>query len=74
MVTAPKTPNPFEPPAPDPDPIVNPVPEVTTIKMVRNQEQYPYPWTADVHPDEVENWKFGGWLLEGEEDNGLVNA
>ena len=27
-------------------------------------ESYTGPTTADVHPDEVENWKAGGWVID----------
>jgi hypothetical protein len=27
-------------------------------------EGYTGPTTADVHPDEVENWKAGGWVID----------
>lgn len=33
------------------------------IKMIRDPEIYPAPHTVDVHPDEVENYKQGGWEL-----------
>ena len=37
----------------------------TCVAMKRNPEQWPPekhgPSTADVHPDEVENWKKHGW-------------
>lgn len=38
-------------------------PETTkTVKMKRDPEVYPDgPHEADVHPDEVENMKSGGW-------------
>jgi hypothetical protein len=31
------------------------------VKMVRDQDQYEAPHEAEVHPDEVENYKAGGW-------------
>lgn len=31
------------------------------VKMTRSAEDYPAPHTADVHPDEVANFKVGGW-------------
>lgn len=31
------------------------------VKMKRDPEIYPEPHTADVHPDEVENYRPGGW-------------
>lgn len=37
--------------------------QVETIPMTRNVEQYPEgPHEADVHPDEVDNYKAGGWV------------
>lgn len=35
--------------------------KVTAVAMVRD-ETYPEPRSADVHPDEVENWKLNGWV------------
>lgn len=32
-----------------------------TVRMVRSAEQFPKPHEADVHPDEVENFKAAGW-------------
>ncbi len=35
---------------------------VKLVKMVRDAEEgYEGPTEADVHPDEVENYKAGGW-------------
>lgn len=34
-----------------------------TVSMVRD-ETYPDPRTADVHPDEIENWKLFGWTIK----------
>lgn len=31
------------------------------IKMTRDAEQYPAPHEVDVHPDEVENYRVGGF-------------
>lgn len=31
------------------------------VKMARDPEIYPDPHTADVHPDEVENYRKGGF-------------
>lgn len=31
------------------------------IKMTRDPETYPEPHSADVHADEVENYRVGGW-------------
>jgi len=39
--------------------------EVKLVKMSRDAEQHPAPHTADVHPDEVENFEAGGWTKEG---------
>lgn len=33
------------------------------VKMVRNAEQFPEPHSADVHPDEVENYAAFGWVV-----------
>lgn len=36
--------------------------EIKLVKMCRGNPVHPGgPTTADVHPDEVENWKSGGW-------------
>lgn len=35
---------------------------MSTIKMVRDAEQYPAPHAADVHPEEVENYRLGGFV------------
>lgn len=35
-----------------------------TVRMVRDAEQFPAPHVADVHPDEVENYRTGGWQEE----------
>lgn len=41
-----------------------PAPAVETVKMVRDAEQYPEgPHAAEVHPDEVDNFKAGGWVV-----------
>lgn len=32
--------------------------------MVRDPEQYPEPHSAQVHPDEVDNYRPGGWEIE----------
>ncbi len=38
-------------------------PKAATVKMIRDEEQFPEgPYTADVHPDEVENYRVGGWI------------
>ena len=33
-----------------------------TVKMIRDAEQYPAPHEADVHPNEVENYRAGGFV------------
>jgi hypothetical protein len=38
-------------------------PQVQLVKMVRDAELYPDVNTADVHPDEVENFKLGNWIV-----------
>lgn len=39
-------------------------PKVQTVKMVRDAEVHPEgPHSANVHPDEVANWKALGWKL-----------
>lgn len=36
-----------------------------TVKMRRDEPVYPGgPVTADVHPDEVDNWRKAGWIVE----------
>lgn len=37
---------------------------VSLVTMVRDAEQFPASHTADVHPDEVENYKAGGWQVK----------
>jgi hypothetical protein len=32
------------------------------VRMSRPASQHPEPHTADVHPDEVENYRVGGWV------------
>lgn len=32
--------------------------------MKRDPEQYPAPHIADVHPDEVDNYRVGGWEVD----------
>ena len=34
-----------------------------TVRMKRDPEIYQPPYEAYVHPDEVENWRAGGWVL-----------
>lgn len=35
--------------------------KVKLVKMIRDQEAYPEPHEALVHPDEVDNYRPGGW-------------
>ena len=40
-------------------------PEATAlIEMVRCEKEYPAPWSADVHPAEVDNYRLGGWEIK----------
>lgn len=32
------------------------------IKMQRDPEVFPAPYSADVHPDEVDNYRLGGFV------------
>lgn len=42
--------------------------KIKTVSMVRDEPMHPGgPTEADVHPDEVENWKQGGWALSAAE-------
>jgi hypothetical protein len=36
--------------------------DIKTIKMARDPAQYPAPHEADVHPDEVENYRTAGFV------------
>lgn len=36
---------------------------MATIKMQRDETQFPAPHVADVHESEVENYRAGGWVL-----------
>ena len=39
--------------------------KVSHVAMYRDPQVYPDgPFSADVHPDEVENYKQGGWLVK----------
>lgn len=38
--------------------------EIKFVTMVRDPEQYPEPHSAQVHPDEVDNYRPGGWEIE----------
>ena len=33
-----------------------------TVKMTRDPESFPDPHEADVHPDEIENYRAGGFV------------
>jgi hypothetical protein len=37
--------------------------EIGYVTMTRDAEQYPEPHTAQVHPDEVDNYRPGGWEI-----------
>jgi hypothetical protein len=37
--------------------------EIAFVMMKRDPEAYPAPHTAQVHPDEVENYRPGGWEI-----------
>jgi hypothetical protein len=45
---------------------LNPAPqELELLIMVRDEPEFPDgPLSADVHPDEVDNWQLLGWRLE----------
>lgn len=50
---------------------------VELVHMVREQPPFPGgPVTADVHPDEVENWRASGWVeaAQGTEGNTMPDA
>lgn len=38
--------------------------EIKYVTMVRDPEQYPEPHSAEVHPNEVDNYRPGGWEIE----------
>ena len=38
--------------------------EIAFVVMVRDEELYPAPHTAQVHPDEVHNYQLGGWVVK----------
>ena len=35
-----------------------------TVKMQRDKSIYPPPHECDVHPDELENYRGGGWTVK----------
>lgn len=40
---------------------------ITLVTMVRDPDNYPAPYEAQVHPDEVKNYYSGGWVEKKEE-------
>lgn len=40
---------------------------IKTVAMCREAVVEGGPTTANVHPDEVENWKAGGWIIDQEQ-------
>lgn len=49
-----------------PNPAPQETQELTLLIMVRGEPEFPGgPLSADVHPDEVDNWLALGWQLEG---------
>lgn len=40
--------------------------ELHFVQMVRNPAEHAAPHAAQVHPDEVDNYRSGGWVLEHE--------
>lgn len=38
--------------------------DIAYVQMVRDPEIYPEPHSAQVHPDEVENYRPGGWEID----------
>ena len=45
--------------------VAAPAPQaVAPITMVRDPQTNPPPYRADVHPDEVENYRAAGWRTE----------
>ena len=41
--------------------------KVKYVQMVRDEQFYPAPHTAQVHPDEVVNYQLGGWVTKADE-------
>jgi hypothetical protein len=37
--------------------------DIAYVTMTRDADQYPEPHTAQVHPDEVDNYRPGGWEI-----------
>ena len=38
--------------------------KIEYVQMVRDEEKYPAPHTAQVHPEEVLNYQLGGWVVK----------
>lgn len=38
--------------------------KIEYVQMVRDEEKYPAPHSAQVHPDEVLNYQLGGWVVK----------
>jgi len=36
--------------------------QIAFVMMVRDEDKWPAPHTAQVHPDEVQNYYSGGWV------------
>lgn len=47
--------------------------EQKTVKMTRDESQFPAPHEADVHPDEVANYSAAGWV-EAEASQGQTGT
>jgi hypothetical protein len=43
-------------------------PQLQLVPMVRDGSHFPEPHTADVHPDEVDNYLRGGWVVAAQGD------
>jgi hypothetical protein len=39
---------------------------ITLVLMLRDPQIYTKPWTVEVHPAEVDNYRVGGWVTEAE--------
>lgn len=46
---------------------------MATVEMYRDQEIYDPPYTANVHTNEVENWKAAGWRVVEKKKTTVVN-
>lgn len=38
--------------------------KIEYVQMVRDEDKYPAPHTAQVHPEEVLNYQLGGWVVK----------